>query len=165
MLKAGKKIAEEKGLKINFIQGDVLEGLPFDDNYFDLVYSNSMIEFFKSEKMAKKALSEMWRILKPRGKFVIGVLNEDSTWAYKRTVETLKKDTIFSEGKFYKWNELKELMQYFGDVKIETTLFVPPYFENKNDFEWFKNLESEFKNRYPKRGALIVASVVKREEN
>jgi hypothetical protein len=41
---------------------------------------------------------------------------------------------------------------------------VPPYFNKKEDFEWFKDLEAEFKSRYPKRGALIVGSVVKEEE-
>jgi ubiquinone/menaquinone biosynthesis C-methylase UbiE len=96
MLEAGRKIAEAKGIEISFIQGNVLEGLPFADNYFDIVYSNSMIEFFKKGKEANTVLAEMWRLLKPGGKFVIGVLNKESTWAYKRTAETLEKDSIFS---------------------------------------------------------------------
>jgi ubiquinone/menaquinone biosynthesis C-methylase UbiE len=165
MLEAGRKIAEAKGIEISFIQGNVLEGLPFADNYFDIVYSNSMIEFFKKGKEANKVLAEMWRLLKPGGKFVIGVLNKESTWAYKRTAELLDKDSIFSINQFYTWNEFKELMSKFGEVKIETTLFVPPYFNQKKDFEWFKDLEEELKKRYPKRGALIVGSVVKEEEN
>jgi ubiquinone/menaquinone biosynthesis C-methylase UbiE len=165
MLEAGRKIAAAKGLEIDFIQGDVLQGLPFADEYFDIVYSNSMIEFFDKSKEVKKVLAEMWRVLKPGGKFVIGVLNKESTWAYKRTAEALEKDSIFSTNQFYTWNEFKELMSHFGQAKIETTLFVPPYFDQKEDFEWFKDLESEFKSRYPKRGALIVGSVVKEEEN
>ena len=154
-----------KKIKINFIQGNVLDGLPFRDNYFDIVYSNSMIEFFNKDKEANKVLTEMWRLLKPGGKFVIGVLNKESSWAYKRTAELLEKDSIFSINQFYKWNEFQELMSDFGEVKMETTLFVPPYFNKEEDFEWFKDLEAEFKKRYPKRGALIVGSVVKEEEN
>jgi len=165
MLEAGRKIAAEKGIEIDFIQGNVLEGVPFADNYFDIVYSNSMIEFFEKGKEAKKVLAEMWRLLKPGGKFVVTVLNKESTWAYKRTAELLEKDSIFSANQFYTWNEFKELMSKFGQIKIETTLYVPPYFNEKEDFEWFKELEEEFKSRYPKRGALIVASVVKEEEN
>jgi len=165
MLEAGRKIAAAKKIKINFIQGNVLDGLPFRDNYFDIVYSNSMIEFFNKDKEANKVLTEMWRLLKPGGKFVIGVLNKESSWAYKRTAELLEKDSIFSINQFYKWNEFQELMSDFGEVKMETTLFVPPYFNKKEDFEWFKDLEAEFKKRYPKRGALIVGSVVKEEEN
>ena len=164
MLKAGRKIAAEKGIKIDFIQGNVLEGLPFADEYFDIVYSNSMIEFFEKGEEAEKVLTEMWRLLKPGGKFVIGVLNKESTWAYKRTAELLEKDSIFSLNQFYSWDEFQELMSKFGQVEIETTLFVPPYFNKKEDFEWFKDLEAEFKSRYPKRGALIVGSVVKEEE-
>lgn len=162
MLSAGKKIAAEKGLEIEYVQGDVLAGLPFNDEYFDIVYSNSMIEFFKMEEV-RQVLKEMWRLLKPGGKFVIGVLNSESTWAYKRTAESLEKDSIFSQGKFYSWDQLSELLSDFGKAKLETTLFVPPYFRKKEDFEWFKDLESEFKNRYPKRGALIVGSVNKEE--
>lgn len=164
MLKAGRKIAAEKGIKIDFIQGNVLEGLPFADEYFDIVYSNSMIEFFEKGEEAEKVLTEMWSLLKPGGKFVIGVLNKESTWAYKRTAELLEKDSIFSLNQFYSWDEFQELMIKFGQVEIETTLFVPPYFNKKEDFEWFKDLEAEFKSRYPKRGALIVGSVVKEEE-
>lgn len=164
MLKAGRKIAAEKGIKIDFIQGNVLEGLPFADEYFDIVYSNSMIEFFEKGEEAEKVLTEMWSLLKPGGKFVIGVLNKESTWAYKRTAELLEKDSIFSLNQFYSWDEFQELMSKFGQIEIETTLFVPPYFNKKEDFEWFKDLEAEFKSRYPKRGALIVGSVVKEEE-
>lgn len=165
MLAAGRKIAAEKGIEINFIQGDVLAGVPFTDNYFDIVYSNSMIEFFEKGQEVEKVLAEMWRLLKPGGKFVVGVLNKESTWAYKRTAELLEKDSIFSINQFYSWNEFEELMNKFGQVKIETTLYVPPYFNKKEDFEWFKDLEAEFKSRYPRRGALIVGSVVKEEEN
>lgn len=165
MLKAGRKIAAEKGIEIEFIQGDVLAGVPFADNYFDIVYSNSMIEFFKKGEEVDKVLNEMWRLLKPGGKFVVGVLNKESTWAYKRIAGTLEKDSVFSVDQFYSFNEFEELMKNLGRVKIETTLFVPPYFNKEEDFKWFKELEAEFKNRYPKRGALIVGSVVKEEEN
>lgn len=163
MLKVGRKKAAAEEIDINFVQGDILEGMPFADNYFDIVYSNSMIEFFKTENELNSALNEMWRCLKSGGKFVIGVLNKESTWAYKRTAEALEKDSIFSEGKFYSWQEVQALMSGFGKVKIESTLFVPPYFKRKEDFEWFKKLEADFKERYPKRGALIVASVEKKE--
>lgn len=165
MLEAGKKIAAEMGLDINFIQGNVLDGLPFKDNYFDIVYSNSMLEFFKPGEEVDKVLNEMWRILTPGGKMVIGVLNSKSTWAYKRIAETIEKDTIFSQGKFYSWEEVSDLLDKYGEFEIESTLFVPPYVRKKEDFDWFKDLESEFKKRFPKRGALIVGSVVKEEGN
>ncbi|MCC3144079.1 class I SAM-dependent methyltransferase [Halanaerobium sp. Z-7514] len=165
MLTAARKIAQEKDLDINFIQGDVTEEIPYPDNYFDIVYSNSMIEFFEAGEELEAVLTEMWRVLKPGGKYVIGVLNSKSTWAYKRIAETMEKDSIFSEATFYSWEELKAILEKFAQVKIESTLFVPPYFKEKEDFEWFKNLESEFKARYPKRGALLVASVVKEEGN
>jgi ubiquinone/menaquinone biosynthesis C-methylase UbiE len=164
MLKAGRKLAEEKGVKIKFVQGDVKEGLPFPDKYFDTVYSNSMIEFIKDQDELKKVLKEMWRILKSGGNFVIGVLNKESTWAYKRIAETLENDTIFSQGKFYTWEGLESILLKFGDPYLESTLFVPPYFKRKEDFEWFKPLEEEFVARFPSRGALLVGSVVKKED-
>ncbi|RCW44127.1 MULTISPECIES: class I SAM-dependent methyltransferase [unclassified Halanaerobium] len=163
MLKSGKELAEAEGIEIEFIKGDVTKKLPFPDNYFDIVYSNSMIEFIDEDKI-EEVSKEMWRILKKSGKLVIGVLNKESTWAYKRKAESLEKESIFSEGKFYTWEELESLLSKYGDVEMESTLFVPPYFKKAEDFRWFKPLEDEFKTRFPKRGALLVGSVEKKED-
>jgi len=145
------------------IVGDWTKKTPFPDNHFDIVYSNSMIEFIDEDKI-EEVIKEMWRILKKDGKLVIGVLNKESTWAYKRKAESLEKESIFTESKFYTWEELESLLSKYGNAEMESTLFVPPYFEKAEDFGWFKSLEDEFAARFPKRGALLVGSVEKKED-
>lgn len=55
-----------KGYKYNLIKGDVLE-LPFEDNSFDCV----TIAFgLRNIKNRSKALSEMYRVLRPDGKLI-----------------------------------------------------------------------------------------------
>lgn len=50
-------------------KGDALN-LPIDDNSVDVAAQNCLFNIFKAEDL-KKALSEMYRVLKPRGKLVL----------------------------------------------------------------------------------------------
>ena len=52
---------------MDFIQGNA-ENLNFPDNEFDLVFSNSVLEHVKNPK---KALQEMYRVIKPGGKLLV----------------------------------------------------------------------------------------------
>lgn len=69
MLKVGRKKVENKGLsdRITLIQADS-ENLPFEDNYFDVITVAYGIRNFEN---LEKGLSEMFRVLKPNGTFVI----------------------------------------------------------------------------------------------
>lgn len=69
MLRVGRKKIENKQLthKITLTQADS-ENLPFGDNYFDVITVAYGIRNFES---LKKGLSEMHRVLKPGGTFVI----------------------------------------------------------------------------------------------
>ena len=58
-----------KNKNLDFIQGNA-ENLNFPDNEFDLVFSNSVLEHVKNPK---KALQEMYRVIKPGGKLLLGV--------------------------------------------------------------------------------------------
>lgn len=54
-----------------------LEKLTFQSNFFDLVFCNEVIEHTKNDY---KAVSELWRVLKPGGYLVISVPNRWSFW-------------------------------------------------------------------------------------
>ena len=56
---------------VTYKVGD-LKYLDFPDNYFDLIYSQSVIEHVVNYE---KALKEFWRVLKPKGKLIIRVSN------------------------------------------------------------------------------------------
>lgn len=63
-IKDAQKRVKEKGIKkMKFIKGDVLN-LPFDDNSFDIVFSNGVLHHTSNWK---KGVKEMIRALKPNG--------------------------------------------------------------------------------------------------
>jgi SAM-dependent methyltransferase len=63
------KNAEIEGVrdKVEFKFGNVLE-IPFDDNSFDIATCSSVLNNLRGEKNRIKALKEIFRVLKPRGK-------------------------------------------------------------------------------------------------
>lgn len=69
MLKVGRKKVESKNLsdRISLIQADS-ENLPFEDHNFDVITVAYGIRNFEN---LEKGLSEMYRVLKPGGTFVI----------------------------------------------------------------------------------------------
>lgn len=76
MLKASKKLAEDRGIRARQTVGTVLQ-TPFATNTFDAVITTNVlhqIEFWR------EALKEAARVLKPEGLFLIGrdVLDEES---------------------------------------------------------------------------------------
>lgn len=54
---------------VNLIKGDALN-LPVEDNIIDVAAQNCLFNIFKHEDL-KKALQEMYRVLKPHGKLVL----------------------------------------------------------------------------------------------
>ncbi|MBW8242161.1 arsenosugar biosynthesis arsenite methyltransferase ArsM [Muricauda oceani] len=77
MLEASRKnfkIAEEendwfKSEYVNLVKGDALN-LPVDDESMDVAAQNCLFNIFKIEDL-KKAVSEMYRVLKPHGRLVM----------------------------------------------------------------------------------------------
>lgn len=66
----GIKIHKNKDLNAEAILCDITKEIPFPDNYFSKIVSNNVIYTLNSENQ-KKALSEIYRVLKPGGKLVI----------------------------------------------------------------------------------------------
>lgn len=75
------KLAEEKAnrLKIpaEFVVSDISKKLPFNDNFFSCVISISALHCLNKTQQ-KKAIKELYRVLKPKGKVLIGVWNVNS---------------------------------------------------------------------------------------
>lgn len=69
-----------------FIVGDVLS-LPFQDNYFDKVYSIAVIHQIPKEEYREKALKEIKRVLKKNGTAYITV------WNIKNSSKAIKSST------------------------------------------------------------------------
>jgi SAM-dependent methyltransferase len=65
-LKLSKKNADKDGLNIKFIEIDIANKLPFEDNSFDIVYSHLALHYFTDEK-TREVFQEIFRVLKPQG--------------------------------------------------------------------------------------------------
>ncbi len=65
-------IAQKRYPKANFKLGDALK-IPFPDNYFDKVFSISVLHHFPSKKLRQDFLKECKRVLKPKGILIVTV--------------------------------------------------------------------------------------------
>lgn len=68
-LKIAKKLCQDERIKI---QKASVYKLPYENNFFDLVICSEVLEHLKNDK---KALVELHRVLKPKGKLIVTVPN------------------------------------------------------------------------------------------
>lgn len=100
---------------------DVLKGLPFDSNKFDEVYTHHFLEHIATGEDLFFVISEVYRVLKPRGKLIAVVPHKDSMGAFypnhksywsESFVEVLVGDRYQGASK---WNFAIEFMHCVGD--------------------------------------------------
>ncbi len=98
------------------------EALPFQDKYFDHIACMGALLYFSD---VTKALSEMWRVMKPGGRLVIRTVNRDNFYT-KSTGKKLdpSSNNLYTEG------ELAKILDEAGfDVQESFTYgFWPPVF-------------------------------------
>jgi len=82
MMEVGRKKVAEKGLdsRIKLVYGDS-ENLPFEDNYFDAITVAFGVRNFET---LEKGLTEILRVLKPHGIFVILETSVPTKFPYKQ---------------------------------------------------------------------------------
>lgn len=82
MLEVGRKKVAEKNLShlIEMVQGDS-ENLPFEENYFDVITVSFGVRNFEN---LKKGLSEIHRVLKPGGTFVVLEFSQPTRFPMKQ---------------------------------------------------------------------------------
>lgn len=61
--------AENVEDRVAFQEGNLL-AIPFPENSFDIVTAGSVLHEIKGDENKLKALNEIWRVLKPSGKFI-----------------------------------------------------------------------------------------------
>lgn len=69
MIERSRQKAVQAKLDITFQLGNI-ENIPFPENQFDVVMCSFMI-FHMSEKVRKKGIEEIYRVLKPQGKLLV----------------------------------------------------------------------------------------------
>ncbi|KUG04758.1 methyltransferase [hydrocarbon metagenome] len=115
-------------LSIEYLEMD-LRKLDFPDEFFDGVFSMAAFEFIEE---AEKVYQELYRILKPGGKLLIGTINKDGSWGklYQKIAQE-DQNSVFSHAVFYNIDDLSQLN--LRDLTASTgCLFIPPGLEVSN---------------------------------
>jgi ubiquinone biosynthesis O-methyltransferase len=156
-------IAQEKTnhsiVPIHFIVS-AAENLPFQDHSFDLIAAISSLEFVSD---IDQSLREIHRVLKPGGRVVFGVLNQESLWIQSLMKQPNFDNTIYKHATFFTYKSLKNLFNRFDTFStpsIESAVFVnyhPALFLEPEapTIELFRKLIN------PLKGAFLVGSARK----
>ncbi|MDA8336901.1 MAG: methyltransferase domain-containing protein [Peptococcaceae bacterium] len=125
MLELAREKARARSVAVSFHAANALK-LPFADHSFEAVLSVTALEFV-AEPAA--ALIEAYRVLKPGGRLVVGVIGRESAWGcyYAERART-RPDSVFRQAHLYTALELGQVMPG-RDVVVRAALFVPPDFD------------------------------------
>ena len=84
-------IAKKNYPNLIFSKTDLtIEKMPYEDNFFDVIYSKSVIEHFY---YPEKILKEAYRVLKPGG--IIITLTPDWEFIYKSFMKILRTEHLY----------------------------------------------------------------------
>ncbi|MCK4564461.1 MAG: class I SAM-dependent methyltransferase [Verrucomicrobia bacterium] len=117
---AMRRVAEAHGLKVLNAKA---EDLPFPDGTFDFALMVTTICFVDDADLTCR---EAWRVLKPGGQLVVGLVDSDSELG--RRYEARKAENPFyRNARFFSVSELTEIMVNagFGNFRYHQTLFQP----------------------------------------
>lgn len=156
MLARARAKAAKENLNVKFLLADARQ-LPFPDKCFDSVIAVSSLEFLPD---LREALNEAYRVLKPGGKLVVGVIGRNSAWG-RYYMEKARRDSksVFNRARFYTLEELKNAMPG-KDPRARAVLFVPPNFNHELE-QAAQELEAAAVEAGRTDGGFIVAVSIK----
>jgi len=147
-------VARSKDRAVHLLRGDAA-ALPAASESFDLVLSVTALEFIDRRQ---QALSEMWRLVRPGGRLVVGVLNAWSPWAWARRREDREQESPFSHAHFYDPKEFVGCLRRLGPVTWSSSVFVGP---SGQRLHWAWQLERVGRILLKPFGALLVGRIIK----
>jgi len=109
------KIAIQK-MSAPFVLGDA-SVLPFKNQSLDSILSITLFEFLT---YPEKTLSEIYRVLRPKGEIIIGTMNTFSAWFLFKRLKSIFKETAYRYARFYTINQLKILFKQAGFTNLTT---------------------------------------------
>jgi ubiquinone/menaquinone biosynthesis C-methylase UbiE len=117
-LKLAREAAEKKGVPVDLRKSDATK-LPFEDNFFDKVLFHSVIHCVDSGEDRKKALEEIYRVLRVGGVAMITAWGRKSPRLKNKEKETVvpwtnnEKEYLRSTY-IYDFDELEDLLKGIG---------------------------------------------------
>ena len=131
------------------------EHLPCPGSSFDLVVAVTVLEFARDPQAI---LAETWRVLRPGGKLIVGVLNAWSLWAIARRLRCSESPYVHAH--FYQPPELMRLLATFGPVMWRGAVFLPPWTKGPARAWWWR-VERVGARLLPMFGAFLAAAARK----
>jgi ubiquinone/menaquinone biosynthesis C-methylase UbiE len=117
MMRLAEERAKKLGIEIETKQGDLIN-IPYEDEFFDNIICISTLHCLKPEDH-KKAIEEIYRVLKKGGKALIGVWNFNSKrFNQKQGKEKMIKWTDKGERYYYLFDE-EEVHDLFKEIGFE----------------------------------------------
>lgn len=108
---------EVKKFNPNIEKLDMSKPLKYTDNSFDLVFSSLAIHYF-SEEITTQLVNEIYRILKPGGKFIGSVNGLEGYNAIKDSAVKLEDNFYLNKDKYIHLFDDNELRKYFNKFEI-----------------------------------------------
>jgi ubiquinone/menaquinone biosynthesis C-methylase UbiE len=112
MIERSQRKATQANLDVTFQLGSI-ENIPFPENHFDVVMCSFMI-FHMSEKVRIKGIEEIYRVLKPQGRFLVLDLALPPNPVSRRILKLLLGFMLKHD-----LNELQPIMESTGFSQIE----------------------------------------------
>jgi ubiquinone/menaquinone biosynthesis C-methylase UbiE len=160
MIEIARRKAQDRGQYIWYDEADMAK-LPYENRTFDMVVSITALEFAADPLLA---LMEMARVLRPGGKLVVGVLNNDSPWADARRERAKREASIYGTAHFFSSSDLRLLFHRtgtFGALTMESCIYTLP---DEDKFQDTTASRQELFGRMfkPLTGAFLVGTARKR---
>jgi SAM-dependent methyltransferase len=104
--------------------------LTFQPSSFGLVLAVTLLE---SVPDPRGVLGEMWRVLRPGGRLLVGALNARSPWALARHRSALEP---FARARFFSPPDFRDMLGCFGRVTWRGAVFIPPWMKGHVHAFW-----------------------------
>ena len=147
LLRAAKKFKDKD---FSYLPGDITR-LPFEDGTFDKAISVTSIEFIED---GKKAVDELFRVVRQGGFVLVATLNSLSPWAAKRTEQGKKGHPIFKSAIF---RSPEEMLALAPGIRGEYKTCI--HFAKDEDPEKARDIEKSKKDL--DSGAFLMAKWIK----
>ena len=132
--RAMAEIARKRGIHVYEAKA---EHLPFQDNSFDFALMVTTLCFLENPL---QALQEIRRILKPAGKVIIGMLDEESPLG-RHYEERRKERKFYRDAKFYSVNKVLDWLKKLAFDNLQT---VQTIFKNPDKIQSLEPIEEGF---------------------
>ena len=108
---------EVKKFNDTIVKIDMQETFPFDNETFDIVFANLSIHYF-DDKMTKKIISEIKRVLKKDGLFIGSVNGIQGLKVIKDTAIEIEPHYYYNKNKYIRLFDKEDLKKYLTPFQV-----------------------------------------------